>query len=53
VGIVYVASSPRHDGWVKHRGRSLARHLSTQHNLQVYGAIFQPDAPVFQGRVRD
>jgi Putative DNA-binding domain len=53
MNIVYVGSSPRTGGAVNLRGRYLARHLSTQHELRVCGAIFRPDSRVFQGRVPD
>ena len=51
--VVDVASVLLYDG-VEHVGRSLARHLSTEHDdLQVCGAIVQPDSALLEGRVRD
>jgi hypothetical protein len=52
VNIVYVASLLHIDG-IGHVGRSLARHLSTEHGLQVCGAIVRQDSDLLQSRVRD
>jgi uncharacterized protein (TIGR02391 family) len=52
VHILYVAASSwsLDDGGVQHpKGRSLARHLSTQHELRVCAGIVAPDSPVLQG----
>jgi len=32
-------------------GRSLVRHLSAEHELQVRGAVYPSDSPVFEGQV--
>ena len=48
--IVYLASLLTYHG-VEHLGRSLAGHLSTEHELEVYGAIVKPDSDLLNGRV--
>lgn len=50
--IVYLASLLTYDG-VEHIGRSLARHLSTEHEMEVFGAIVEPDCDLLNGRVGD
>ncbi len=54
MNIVYVGSSrPFDGGGVEVLGRSLARHLSTPHELRVCGGILRPDSPVFEDPVTD
>lgn len=52
VKIVYLASLLTYEG-VEHIGRSLARHLNTEHDLKVYGAIVQPESDLLNSRVGD
>ena len=60
MNIVYVASGaglPRLTAALRGRGGATrplsARHLSTRHELQVCGAIVQPDSPLFQDHLPD
>jgi uncharacterized protein (TIGR02391 family) len=52
VDIIYIGSPPDGDDKV-HVSGALTRHLPTQHELRVCGAIVPPHSPVFQGRVPD
>ncbi|RPA06203.1 ATP-binding protein [Gordonia sp. OPL2] len=38
---------------IDHVGRSLTRHLATEHDLRVCGAIVTPDSPLRNGRVSE
>ncbi|MCP9274054.1 AlbA family DNA-binding domain-containing protein [Mycolicibacterium arenosum] len=50
MNIIYVASLLTYDG-IEHVGRSLARHLAGEHNLQVCGAIVPPGSDLLESRV--
>lgn len=49
--IVYLASLLHYDGSIDHVGRSLTRHLESEHDLQVTGAIVPPGSELLQGRL--
>lgn len=52
VKIVYVASQLHING-IDHVGRSLTRHLATEHDVRVCGAIAPPDSPLQNSRVSE
>jgi hypothetical protein len=51
VKIVYLASLLHYDGSIDHVGRSLTRHLETEHDVQVFGAVVPPDSDLLRGRL--
>jgi hypothetical protein len=53
VKIVYVASETPSGGGVEIHGRSLARHLSTEHELRVCGGILRPGSLWLEAPVPD
>ena len=53
VKIVYVASQRRSGDGVEIHGRSLARHLSSEHELRVCGAILRPGSSWLKDAVPD
>jgi hypothetical protein len=52
VKIIYITSL-LHDDGIDHVGRSLTRHLDTEHDVLVCGAIVQPGSGLLAGRMSD
>jgi hypothetical protein len=52
VKIAYVARELHYDG-IKHAALSLTRHLSSENDVEVCGAIVPPDSPLLGGHLRD
>jgi hypothetical protein len=52
VKIAYIARELHYDGY-KHEALSLTRHLSSENEVEVCGAIVPPDSPLLAGHLRD